>query len=885
MQPPSAQPQPQHAPAEPAKSAQSTTLPGLVIADLELPPGYVSPGATPGRTNSSQPGPSELAPPPVQPATGGPPGAKVTLIRHGDDVDITFGFTAPTPVAVFQRADMVWAVFDTSATPDIALLSNDASDTIGSARLVPLPNGQAVGLKLTRPRLTTVRLDGPAVVITIGDSAKEPPHPLVITRAVHGGNQVMAAIPFDGARRLHHLTDPEVGDTVLVVTALGPPRGFLRGQALIDFRALPSSHGVAIRANADDLTAELLPDKIVLARPGGLALSTGDAIVHHSGLFRPGLFDPQLWGFDREAAFNERHAKLIDAAAAASETKRTAPRLELARFYLARGMYPEAKGVLDVALSDDKPTEDPAGLVMRAFANIMIGHIEDALKDLSHPIVGSQHDSQIWRALAFARQGHWSEAHDNFRNVETAISALPIELQRLVLQEAVRASIEVHDFSAAADQMHGFETLGVTTELEPELAVLAGRTAEGLGRSGDALVNYRQAAASPVRPAAAQGRLRETALRYHLGDLKRSEVVADLEELTTIWRGDDTEIEALQILARLYTEEARYRDAFHVMRTAMMAHPNSDMTRRIQDEASKTFEQLFLTKSGDVLPVIDALGLFYDFRELTPIGRRGDEMIRRLSDRLVSVDLLDQAAELLQHQVDHRLQGAARAQVAIRLAVIYLMNHKPERALMTLQATQGGGLATDLRWQRLLLEARALSDTGRPDLALEVIANIDTREASRLRADILWTAKRWRESAEQIERLFGDRWRDWQPLTDADRSDLLRAAVGYALAKDKLGLERFRERYAAKMTSTPERRAFEVATNPLNVSSAEFRTVAQAIATGNTLEGFLRELRARYPETGAFSARTTDAPPSPTALKDHESTASIAPPRPAKMIP
>ena len=98
-----------------------------------------------------------------------------------------------------------------------------------------------------------------------------------------------------------------------------------------------------------------------------------------------------------------------------------------------------------------------------------------------------------------------------------------------------------------------------------------------------------------------------------------------------------------------------------------------------------TFDSLFLGGKADALPPIEALGLFYDYRDLTPIGRRGDEMIRKLADRLVSVDLLDQAAELLQHQVDHRLQGSARAQVATRLAVIYLMNHKPERAIATLQ--------------------------------------------------------------------------------------------------------------------------------------------------------------------------------------------------------
>jgi hypothetical protein len=43
-----------------------------------------------------------------------------------------------------------------------------------------------------------------------------------------------------------------------------------------------------------------------------------------------------------------------------------------------------------------------------------------------------------------------------------------------------------------------------------------------------------------------------------------------------------------------------------------------------------------------------------------------------------------------------------------------------------------------LRNQRLPLEARALSDLGRHDLALEVAANLEGREAIRLHSDILW---------------------------------------------------------------------------------------------------------------------------------------------------
>ena len=76
-------------------------------------------------------------------------------------------------------------------------------------------------------------------------------------------------IPFEEPRQLHRLTDPDVGDTLLVVTALGPARGFLKAQDFVEFRALASTHGVVIQPLADDLSAEVAPDKIVIGRPGG----------------------------------------------------------------------------------------------------------------------------------------------------------------------------------------------------------------------------------------------------------------------------------------------------------------------------------------------------------------------------------------------------------------------------------------------------------------------------------------------------------------------------------------------------------------------------------------------------------------------------------------
>ncbi|HEU5272476.1 MAG TPA: tetratricopeptide repeat protein [Xanthobacteraceae bacterium] len=839
--------------------------PAMAQADAPKPSAVPSPPTAPLQTAAPMPAQQEHRAELAAPSNPNAPIA-AGLSYQGDNLKLTFPFQAPTPAAVFRRAETLWMVFDTPQAIDVTALTKAGTGKIRAATVTPERDGQVVRIILERPQLASFAQEGTSWIVKIGDIALDATQPLAIVRNTAGGARSTAIIPFDGPRTVYRLTDPEVGDTLFVVTAPAPARGMLKEQDFVEFRALASTHGVVIQPIADDLTVEIAADKIIVGRPGGLMLSAGNSGGAKLTGYRPVVFDSQLWGFDQEAAFRERQMNLINAAAIAPESKRAAARFELARFYLARDMYQEAKGVLDVALNGEHPgAEEAIGLVLRAVANIMMLRSEEALRDLANPLIGNQHDAQIWRAVAYTQQGKWAEARDGFRDLDTSLGTLPLELQRMVLEEALRTSIEARDFAAAANELNEFDQIGLTSSLAPAVSVLQGKLAEALGKNDDALAAYRAASDSINRPDAAQGRLRETALRYHLGDLKRDDVISDLETLTTIWRGDDTEIEALQLLARLYTEEARYRDAFHVMRTAIKAHANSDRTRRIQEEAAGTFDSLFLAGKGDGMPAVDALSLFYDYRELTPIGRRGDEMIRRLSDRLVSVDLLDQAAELLQHQVDHRLQGAARAQVATRLAVVYLMNHKPERALLTLNATRQATVTRELRNQRLLIEARALSDSGRTDVALEVIGNIEGREATRLRSDILWSAKRWREAAEQIELLYGDRWRDWRPLNDAERSDILRAAMGYALGEDKLGLDRFVGKYAAKMAEGPDRHAFQVLTSPDTADAQEFRRIARAVAATDTLEAFLREMRARYPETGAFmpaSAASTPAPQS-----------------------
>ncbi len=874
-------------PPPPVKAVESAPPPAPPPPKEAAPPAAAAAPASP-----VSPAPKLAAaaasPQPAKPAAAGrklPPADPnapviVDVRQSGDNLRAEFPFLVDTPAAVFQRADTFWLVFDSTAMIDIAALTRDTSRMIRSATLEHGADGEAiVRIKLERPRLVSLETDSPGWIINIGDNTTVPSYPLAIARNIVSKNRTSLSIPFDHPAKVHILTDHDIGDRLLVVTALGPARGFLKAQNFVELRALPSIQGVVLQPLADDVTAELAVDKITVTRPGGLSLSSMAATAEPVSTFRALSFDTQLWAYNRQAKFNTRQAELMQIAAMAPPSQRKPARLNLARFYLASGMSAEAKAVLQVEQADAKNDEDITGSVLESVANLMLARPEDALKGLSNPRIGNQLDAPIWRGIAYTDLRQWPNAQASFKNTDNAISALPIELQRMALRKALRTAIEVRDFNGADRILNELTSLGLTPEMKPQIAVLVGRLKEALGRTSEALASYHAAAISSDRRDAADGRLHEILLRYAVGDMPRKEAIDALETLTTIWRGDEIEAQGLKLLAHLYTDEKNYRAAFHVMRAALLVHPYSEYTRAIQDEASVSFDHLFLGGEADALPPIEALGLFYDYRDLTPIGWRGDEMIRKLADRLVSVDLLDQAAELLQHQVDHRLQGSARAQVATRLAVIYLMNHKPERAITTLQKSRAAELPTELRDQRLLLEARALSETGRHDLALELIANIDTHEAIRLRSDILWAARRWRAAAEQIEILYGDRWRDFTPLNETERFDILRAAIGYSLGDEPLGLARFRERYAPKMASTPDARAFDVVSAPVGSSSQDFQNVAKKVTGIDSLEAFLRDMRKRYPDSSAISRPAPPPGAGAAAAPAAQPAAAASPPK------
>lgn len=791
--------------------------------------------------------------------------------RFGDSVRLTLPFLAPTPAAVFERGGALWAVFETEQQIDTRLLKDNLRGSVSDVESWRSGSVTLLRLRLLNPGLASVAGQATSWIITIGDVKLEPTEPISFNREIGPDGLIRAAAKFTTANAIHEIIDHDSGEHLFVVTAMGPGRAIPKPYNFVEFSAPQTIHSLVVRPIVDDLDVTYDGTMVRVRRDKGLSLSqvSGTYMAGHNEPFdaaRPGFVDTFEDGALDPGSVYRLLAQHVSEAAEASDGKRTRARLQMARSLLATELGAEALAQLNLVEQDDPGAlRDPSVRALRGIANVMMGRPDEAVRDFDAFGLNQSTDIALWRGLAELDLGNWRAAQAALNNGEPAIASYSKARQRTFRLAAAKAALEMNDIATAAVRLA--ELTETAADDDMDLKLLNARLAASLGQKELALVGYDDVIAANDRRLSAEAQLRRVAVLRSMENGKPvdDESIETLERLAISWRGDEVELGALRLLAGLYVDRSDYYRAFEVMKSATVADSQSPTTRALQDDMNAAFEELYLGGGADELPAIEALSLYYDFRELTPIGRKGDEIIRGLADRLVEVDLLGQASELLRHQVDHRLKGAARAQVAAKLAWLYLMNRKPTDAITVLARTRQAVLPREVSYQRLLLEARALSETGRTDLALDLLSSSSGPEVDTLRADVLWKGRRWQDAGEAIERGLNATWADPDMMAADKRAMVLRGAISFALADDKLGLQRYRAKFLAKMANSPDARAFDVVTLPVPDNAGEFNDLVTRVAAVDTIDAFLNEYRERYvltPPPGAAAAPEAATPQS-----------------------
>ncbi|MES2473062.1 MAG: hypothetical protein V4601_09520 [Pseudomonadota bacterium] len=798
--------------------------------------------------------PAEVKPAETQTAEAAPPVPDVPVAdgkRTRDGALITFKGAGGRATAVFVRGLTAWVVLENAPNFD----SRNLKTTLGDfAERLDAVSSNGLGIlrvTLKAPAQIGARGKGPDLEVEIAPQVA--PAPVVIGFARNQSDPKRASLStlLPAADRAFQLLDPDSGDMLTIVPA-APGRGMPNIRVFADFAALPTASGLVITPYVDDLKVDVAQARVVISRPAGMALTPPQMPLGQSpsAMARfgngPSYLNFAKWGVASGGSFLATERRLTQAAARQSSAKAGAARLELARFYLANGFAAEALGVINLLQTNDPALMGDAQLAtMRAAAAYMMGRYRDAHNELSGAAFDADRHAAFWRGLTDAGMENWKSAHLHLQRASLVLDRYPALWQATAHLADAEAALGMGRLDLADAALSR-----LPKELESRQALVAelaqARLAAAQNKYRAATAQFVKVEKSGDEKLAAQAIFHHTNAALNAGAITVPQAIEKLEKLRFRWRGDQLEMKTLRKLASLYFGRGQHRDGLKTLRVATQNFTGQDAARVAQDDMRAAFVKLYLKGDADKMKPVDSLALFYDNIDLTPIGPDGDDMIRRMSDRLVAVDLLGPAASLLAYQVDKRLEGIAKAQVATRLAAVYLMDHKPQQAVNVIRGSMITGLPQEEMHQRMLLEARAFAALKQWDNALDLIAVDESDDARRLRADIYWESGNWAIAGQKAEELVEPRWADATPLSITDRAHVLRAAVAYSLASDQAGLERIRTHFTPKMKNTPDGNLFAVLSASIDAHGLAFREAAAKIAAVDTLQSFMKDFSKRH---------------------------------------
>lgn len=776
-----------------------------------------------------------------------------------DRIDLRFPWKRPVGAAIYERNGRLWIVFDEVKPLDFSSFDDETRMAVGDIRPTPVIGGTALSMQMPMGASVQVYEEGMTWRVVIAPPTGVKPLPqgrmLSLARAWRESGEGIVSLDMKRSRKILSVEDPMLRARMIVVTARAPLQAVASDRSFNEFLALRSVQGVALQPVVDDLRVEKKEDQLEITRAQGLALANGApqnspsvvTSLSEAGMSgaSPAVMDFESWRKIGGDSFNEGRRKYMTRLATGIPAEREKDLFAYARFLMSYNLGPEALAVLD-QIAKEKPGT-AAGkefLALHAVASVLSGRYSAAIGDLSASDFSGDPYAALWRGIAFARTSRWENARADFTVGESAADALDNETRAMARVTMAQAALDAGDFATADAHLTRLPFEIQERRWAQEALLAKARIAEGKAQWEEAERLYTQAIDAAYPPVAARARYQLAMMQHAQGKLDEDKLVDTLERLRFAWRGDDFEVQVLKSLSDLRIKRQEIPDALKAMKTATLSFPESDVAHEMGSRASDLFAEFYINGGADKLPAVQALAFYYNFQALTPIGQKGDEMVRHLADRLASVDLLPQAQELLQHQVDQRLHsGFAKAQVAGKLAGFYLMDRKPQQALEVLRNTRQEQLPADIELRRRLIEAHALAELKQVDLALEILDDITDPKGLEARADILWDAQRWPEAGQTLESLALAASPSKGALDDEMRFQVMRGAIAYSLAGDETALARLRGRFGGQMRASPDASAFAAISDAIETDGPAFREVAARIAQVNTLDKFMDDMR------------------------------------------
>jgi tetratricopeptide (TPR) repeat protein len=794
--------------------------------------------------------------------------ADITISESSGDaggMDLRFDWTEPVAAAVFRRAGKLWIVFDAKRRVDPAIIlgvKQDPNEKPAEDAPPPPPNlsqyvfgvNQLAATSGTVLRMTTskdvnptLKRDGFNWIFTFRKQGLEPKTPLEINAQPDSPVGARIFVPTPEPSLPIGVTDPDIGDNLVIVPITPLSHGIAKGYTYPEVTLPQTGQGILIVANTDNMRVRPLRQGVELTSAIPLSISSvtaeeaaGSKLSAIGPVSR--LLDLERWELQNEFEFGSGKQQLQSELARAKglEAQQSA-RWNLANFYFANSYGAETLGVLRQMVVEDPEYENKAELkLLRGASQYLLGRYGEAAEDLGDPGLDVVDEGAFWRAVVIARSGQMIAAAHELRRTGSITQPYPKPLRFPLALLIAEAAVEIGDIENAVKFLEALNSGATSPKELAAIAYIEGKMAEISGDEDGAVGKFEEAIEGNDRAVLVKAAYARLNLLLQMDRMDADEAIEILEGLRFLWRGDNFEFNLLRRLGTLYIEENGYRRGLQALRQAATYYREHEEAAQITQQMSDTFNFLYLEDGADRMAPVKAIALYDEFRELTPAGRKGDEMIRKLADRLVKVDLFEQAAELLDGQVRFRLQGLEKAQVGTNLALVHALAKDHERVLEVLDATNVADLPEDVANRRRHLRALSLIGLNQNEQAVELLKRDKTLDADLIRAEMYWLSGDWVNASQFLRRVV--RAVGARPGREIDNEQAIRIlnlAASYTLSGNERALVRLRSDYGAAMERSQFNEAFQLIAAPLAAGLISPTSVTDRVETVTNFRSFL----------------------------------------------
>jgi tetratricopeptide (TPR) repeat protein len=865
-------------PAEPPEQFNPRAPRGTYALPDRPPRPARNPALAAAPPGSSRPeGPAETTPPPAVPA----PADTAEEVATADGVEqpgagedgiapaeapapdrqrppgaAVFDPGIPAAAAVFERAGGLWVVFAAQGPFDVNALLTAGEAAFGEGEMVDARGGFAFRFPLAHDRHPQVGREGNAWRVAAVAEPTPPARRLPVTAEPNFALGPRLLIATQSAESLVRLEDPVVGDELIVVplheagSGLADPRGYAQ------LRLPATAQGAVIDPMADGVEVRIVEPGIEITAASGLLLSPADdtarALMESPAGDVDRLFDVDGWR-GPEDQFNQRRQALQRALVLGPEDDRERARLEFARFLFANGQATEALAQLEMLVARNPELAERLDFAaLRGAANVLAGNIEAAMADLGMPELDESSEAALWRAAAAAQSGDWAAAARAFRRAGPVLYVYPPPLRERFLVWAAETWLNQGDLRQASQDLAWLSDAGdgAADELA-SVAYLRGRIAAARGNVRRAERFLAQAIDSDDSFYRHRAALELIDFQRYHERIEPAEEIERLEAIRYDWRGDGMEYRVLARLGDAYWRDGQYREGLRIWRETMADFPDQADAGELQAMVVERLRDLLAGEAPDGEPVspLTAVTLYRDYQELIPEDGRRDRLIRHLAERLVQIDLLGEAGDLLSELVDRRLEGEDKARTGARLAAIRLLDDRPADAIAALDRSQAPFDEPALADERRLLRARALSEQDDGDAALALLQGDDSALAEAARLDIAWRSQNWPLAAEVLAGRIGDPPPMGEPMPEEQAEQVASYALALAMADDRAALDRLEARFGPAMEGTQQAETFALITRSSTAGEplAGLAAVRRQVAEVDMFENFLETYRGGRP--------------------------------------